>query len=301
MVSPVDLQASHRSASLSFSGVLVTPRRAARGLQVGRGRLGCCPDHWLAVAPSTAGTCPREGARSSPSRAGRLTEPLTHARAVDRQVGRSTGELQPSLGAGVAWRREVLAGRWWGRVVADVVLLRLVVVACWPRPRRACTPPGSPRFQRSFSTGAPIRRPRPPPIQPPATGPSTARRPRPAPGGRPHDPPDPTRRSAWRHDVAAWGRSSSASSSSSRPSFQPSPPTSRARSRPACWAAPGGCCHPRSPIHRWSSAAGDPTGDHPGRHRYPALSWVFRSRSRGLQIRARSCSAPPPTPRPGPG
>jgi hypothetical protein len=54
-------------------------------------------------------------------------------------------------------------------------------------------------------------------------------------------------------------------------------PTSRAPSRAACWAAPGGCCHPRPPIHRWPPAAGDPTGDHPGRHRYPALSWVFRS------------------------
>src|SRR5512132_270940 len=42
----------------------------------------------------------------------------------------------------------------------------------------------------------------------------------------------------------------------------------------------GGCHHPGSPIHRWSSAAGAPTGDRPGRHRDPAVSRVFRSAAR---------------------
>jgi hypothetical protein len=50
-------------------------------------------------------------------------EQVLHARAADRQVGRSTGELQPSLGVGAARRREVLAGRSWGRVVAHIFLL----------------------------------------------------------------------------------------------------------------------------------------------------------------------------------
>jgi AAA ATPase domain len=110
------------------------------------------------------------------------------------------------------------------------------------------------------------------------------------PRGKAPRPPGPTMPSAWRHNAAACCRSWTASSSISRPSCQPSPPTSRARSRTACWAAPGGSCHPRPPIHRRPSATGDPTGDHPDRHRYPALSWVFRSRSRGLQI-APPCSA----------
>jgi hypothetical protein len=140
------------------------------------------------------------------------------------------------------------------------------------------------RFHRGFSTGADQgrghrqsspQRPGHPPLGGLDLRPWQA--PRPA---------GPDERSAWRHNAAARDRSSPASSSISRPSCQPSRPTARARSRAACWAAPGGCCHPRPPIHPWPSAAGDPTGDHPGRHRYPALSWVFRSRSRGLQIRA---------------
>jgi hypothetical protein len=43
----------------------------------------------------------------------------------------------------------------------------------------------------------------------------------------------------------------------------------------------------RSPIHRWSSAAGDPTGDHPRRHRHPALSRVFRSAARVVRSAAK--------------
>src|SRR5215207_8867264 len=82
VVAPVDLQASHRSASLSFSGV-----------EVGRGRLGCCPDHWLAVAPSTAGTYPPGGDQVEPGQSGRLTEPLAQADGFD---GWGHGRLLPS-------------------------------------------------------------------------------------------------------------------------------------------------------------------------------------------------------------
>jgi hypothetical protein len=52
-------------------------------------------------------------------------EQVIHARAADRDVGRSPGELQPSLAAGVERRREVLAGRW-GWVVAHSVSSLLV-------------------------------------------------------------------------------------------------------------------------------------------------------------------------------
>ncbi len=62
------------------------------------------------------------------------------------------------------------------------------------------------------------------------------------------------------------------------------PQTGRAARHAGC--SKRGTPSPGSPIHRWSSAAGDPTGDSPGRHRGAAVSRVFRSCSQGLQIPA---------------